>query len=149
MAIARLFGFLVLCSSLAGCVTIDTRDQLRVGMSKSELREISVLTTTINDDPFISPVSEWSADQQVEILYAEGRKYFYVFTDVTQNTSGNQNGNGKFDSVHTSIAAARQKVKEILQERQKAIDENLKRDVVKGKRMQKTVTKKKRIGPLE
>ena len=63
-----------------------------------------------------------------------GRKYFYVFTDVTQNTSGNRNGNGKFDSAHTSIAAARQKVREILQERQKSIEADLKRDVVEGRR---------------
>ena len=50
--------------------------------------------------------------------------------------------------MHTSIAAARQKVREILQERLKSIEADLKRDIIReGTRMQKTVTKKKGSGP--
>ena len=54
---------------LIGCVTTDTRLQLREGMSKSQLDDITNWTTTINDDPFVSPVSDVNRQDKMEILY--------------------------------------------------------------------------------
>jgi len=118
-------------------------------MSKSELRSLTVFTTTINDDPFISPVSEWSALPQIEILYAEGRKYFYVFTDVTQKTTKKRDGNGKLHSVHTSVTAARQVVKDILLARRQAAEPKQARPSYQRQKTERATTKQKRIGPLE
>lgn len=139
---------------LWGCVTIDTRDQLRRGMSKSELREITVLTTTIKDDPFVSPISEWTADQKIEILYAEGRKFFYVFTDVTRNTTGGRKGDGKLYSVHVNITAARRAVRELLSARRenakpRKAQPKTETPVTRRRADHKVPSKKKKIRPLE
>jgi len=99
---------------LIGCVTTDTRLQLREGMSKSQLDDITNWTTTINDDPFVSPVSDFNRQDKMEILYAEGRKYFYVFTEVTERTTNSNVGNGRFHSVYTSLVTAERAVERIL-----------------------------------
>lgn len=145
----HLSTLLIVTSLIGGCVTLDTRDQLRVGMTKYELDNLTTLTTTINDDPFVSPVSEWSPDHEIEILYAEGRKYFYVFTDVTQNTSGRSRGNGILHSFHTSITSARTAVGEILLARSKSVEPKIERRVDPPEAPERTIKKNKKISPLE
>lgn len=148
MSLRRACVLFTLPLFLGGCVTLDTRDQLREGMSKAELASITAFTTTYWDDPFISPNSDWRASEGLEIIYADGKKYFYLFSEVTRPTSNNTRGNGKLHSVYTSLTSARRALNNIISSRQTAAEPDQKTPSPPSER-RKSSRKKKKIKPLE
>jgi hypothetical protein len=134
------FGFLFI--TLISCVTIDTSDRLRKGMSKTALEDILVFTTTPNDDPFLSPVSEWDEGDSLEILYAQGRKYFYVFTDVTRPTSASNRGNGLLHSWYPNLYSARAAVDKLQRKELSSQPKLDKPDPPKGRERRNSKSKK-------
>ena len=98
---------------LAACATgsqIISSGDVRIGMSKAELRSALYMSYP-SEDPFLSSgISKMFYKENKEIIYGSAQTIFYVFRNVnTPKKCGDwtcSNGDGYYDSYFYSLKAA-------------------------------------------
>ena len=105
---------------ISGCTTtagIVNSGAVRVGMSKGQLRD-AFLPAAAWEDPFYSGGAQYDSPSQTEIIWADSRTYFFVFSNVTRPKGGvagsrSSDGNGTLRSWHSSLNLAQSSVARI------------------------------------
>jgi hypothetical protein len=110
---------------LYGCasgVSIINNNEIYVGMSKSQLRNVH-LKTYMGDDPFISgSFSNFDFTKKNEIISGANKKVFFVFENVDKPIKCGflcDYGNGKLKSWHYSYIEAKNSLTKDIKQIQK------------------------------
>ena len=95
--------FLVACTT--GSQLISEGD-VRIGMSKNELRS-ALYTTYPSEDPFLNTgSSKMFYKENKEIIFASAQTVFYVFRNVTKSIKSARYGNGYLENWFYSYQSA-------------------------------------------
>ena len=132
--ISLVLSLLLLLSCTTGQELIS-KGKIQKGLSKQEMRS-KFMSSIVSEDPFLPEGGRlYFRDTKTEIIYPSSRSYFYVFINVNKQLKCGSwmcnEGDGYYDSWHTSIAAAKKYIDETYGKKKKVLKKKEKKELPK------------------
>ena len=104
-----------LMAMLSGCASMDAlvaQNSIRVGMTKTEVADVSLWQAAVGDDPWLGGCFyEYVRETRCEILSGSARNQFLVFCGAyAESNCGDRSGNSTLSGIYRTYNEAKRSV---------------------------------------